>query len=142
LEFTDEEILKLIASDRDFEKGFSVLVKKYQEKLYWNIRRMVHVHQDADDVLQNVFLKVFKGIKGFKKDAKLFTWLYKISVNESITFLNKKKKKVSLSLEEHVGHLEKELKADTYFNGDDMQLQLIKAIEHLPEKQKLVFNMR
>jgi len=139
-EISDTKILELILTDKTFDEGFEKLVIKYQEKLYWHIRRMVHFHEDADDVIQNSFIKVFKNIKAFQNKSKLYTWIYRIATNEAITFLNKKKK--SKSFIEDVDILEQKLVADKYFDGDAAELKLVKAIELLPEKQKLVFRMR
>jgi len=139
-EISDIQILELILTDKSFDEGFEKLVVKYQEKLYWHIRRMVHFHEDADDVIQNTFIKVFKNIKGFQKKSKLYTWIYRIATNEAITFLNKRKK--SKNIVQDVDTLEQKLIADEYFDGDQAELKLIKAIELLPAKQKLVFRMR
>ncbi len=132
----------MIANDQNFDRGFKLLVTEYQERLYWNVRRMVHFHEDADDVLQNTFIKIFKNIKGFKSESKLYTWMYRIAHNEAISFLNKKKKHKVLELEDHLEFWENKLKADNYFNAEEAQIILVKAIETLPEKQKIVFNMR
>ena len=137
----DKEILALIKSDESFERGFQILVSTYKERLYWHIRRIVHFHDDADDVLQNVFIKVFKNIKGFEAQAKLYTWMYRIATNESITFINKRKKQQVLG-QEHLEHLSERLRADSYFDAEEANIKLVQAIETLPEKQKLIFNMR
>lgn len=142
MDTTDTQILHLILNDHTFDQGFKKLVLKHQEKLYWHIRRIVHFHDDADDVLQNTFIKVFKNIKGFKGDSKLYTWMYKIASNEAISFINKKNNKRSEVLEDHLEYLENRLKADNYFNSENAQILLTKAIETLPAKQRLVFNMR
>jgi len=138
----ENKILELIYNDQSFDQGFKQLVLKYQEPLYWHIRRMVHFHEDADDVIQNTFIKVFKNIKGFKGQSKLYTWLYRIASNEALTFLKKKKKQQSLDIESHISELETKLIADEFFDADKAQISLIKAIELLPEKQKQIFNMR
>ena len=139
---SDNRILELIHREASFEEGLRKLIVKYQEPLYWHIRRMVHIHEDADDVIQNTFIKVYRGIKKFKKEAKLYTWLYRIATNEAITFLNKKKKTANAYSEEGIADLENTLKADDYFDGDEIQLALIKAIELLPRRQKQVFRLR
>lgn len=133
----DSEILNLIKNPSQYELGFSALVNKYKEPLYWHIRRMVLFHEDANDVLQNVFIKVYRSISKFRQEAKLYTWLYRIASNESISFL--RKKKLNISYSENLGET---LKEDPYFNGDYIQLALKEAIEKLPEKQKQVFIMR
>ena len=138
----DEQILEMLADESQFDRAFEHLVVKYQEQLYWHIRRIVHIHEDADDVIQNTFIKVFRYIKSFNGKSKLYTWLYRIASNEAISYLNKKNKSKSTSLEDMLVDLETRLNADQHFNGDHAQLCLLKAIETLPEKQKLVFNMR
>ncbi len=123
-----------------YERGFTLLMDKYQEPLYWLVRRMVNDHDDANDVTQNAFIKVFKGFSSYKGDAKLYTWLYRIASNEAITFINQKAKKGTTSLEEHP--VAYSLSANNYFDGDEIQLLLKNAIAQLPDKQRLVFNMR
>lgn len=121
---------------------FSDMVKVFQERLYWHIRKMVLSHDDANDVLQNTFLKAWKGLDGFRGEAQLSTWLYRIATNETLTFLaNKRLKSIEL-MEELEDLLFSSLQADSYFSGDEVQLKLQKAILTLPEKQRLVFNMK
>ena len=139
---SDDIILKLIEAEATFEEGLRTLIIKYQEPLYWHIRRMVHIHEDADDVIQNTFIKVYKGITKFKKESKLYTWLYRIASNEAITFLNKKKKTNGHISGDGMEVLENTLRADDYFDGDEAQIVLIKAIETLPQRQKEVFKLR
>ena len=124
------------------EKAFEVLVNTYKERLYWHIRRIVLNHDDADDVLQNTFIKVYRNINGFKGDSKLFSWMYRIATNESLSFLKQKSRKLGLNDGAYQDRLVESLAADVYFEGDAIQLQLQKAIATLPEKQKLVFNMK
>lgn len=124
------------------EKAFEVLVNTYKERLYWHIRRIVLNHDDADDVLQNTFIKVYRNINGFKGDSKLFSWMYRIATNESLSFLKQKSRKLGLNDGAYQDRLVESLAADVYFEGDSIQLQLQKAIATLPEKQKLVFNMK
>ncbi len=123
-------------------QAFDVVVNTYKERLYWHIRRIVLNHDDADDVLQNTFIKVFRNIDGFKGDSKLFSWMYRIATNESLSFLKQKSKKLGLRDAAYQDKLINDLQADVYFEGDEIQLQLQKAIATLPEKQKLVFNMK
>ena len=123
-------------------RAFEVLVNTYKQKLYWHIRRIVLNHDDADDVLQNTFIKVFKNIKGFKGDSKLYSWMYRIATNEALSFLKQKSKKLGIGSEELQNQMIGNLQADVYFEGDEIQLKLQKAIATLPEKQKLVFNMK
>jgi len=139
---SDEEILNLLQNEINVEQGFRWLVLKYQERLYGHIRRMVNEHDDANDVIQNTFIKVFKNIKKFEGNAQLYTWLYRIATNETITFLNKKKKKATTSIDNEELNMVNRLSADSYFDEKKAQSKLKNAIELLPEKQKLVFNMR
>ncbi|PIB23606.1 RNA polymerase subunit sigma-70 [Maribacter sp. 4U21] len=124
------------------EKAFELLVNTHKERLYWHIRRIVLNHDDADDVLQNTFIKVYRNINGFKGDSKLFSWMYRIATNESLSFLKHKSRKLGLNDGAYQDRLVESLAADVYFEGDAIQLQLQKAIATLPEKQKLVFNMK
>jgi len=132
----------LLQNEINVEQGFRWLVLKYQERLYGHIRRMVNEHDDANDVIQNTFIKVFKNIKKFEGNAQLYTWLYRIATNETITFLNKKKKKATTSIDNEELNMVNRLSADSYFDEKKAQSKLKNAIELLPEKQKLVFNMR
>jgi RNA polymerase sigma-70 factor (ECF subfamily) len=141
-DITDQEILSLLQTDQSAEKGFRMLMQKYQERLYWHIRRMVTEHDDANDVIQNTFIKVFKSIKRFEGKSQLYTWLYRIATNEAITFLNKRKKKQTESLDNEESGRINTLKSDPYFDGDHAILLLQEALEQLPEKQKKVFNLR
>jgi RNA polymerase sigma factor (sigma-70 family) len=139
----DVEIIALMKDVRTAEQGFKHLLHKYQERLYWHIRRMVAEHADADDVLQNVLIKVYQSIGGFKGEAKLYTWLHRIATNESINFLNRKKRQQSDALEsDHTAAYAQRLTADPYFEGDEVQLRLQAVMQTLPDKQRLVFNMR
>lgn len=121
--------------------AFSQLVRLYQERLYWHIRKMVLNHDDANDLLQNTFMKAWSGIENFRGESQLSTWLYRIATNETITFLTSKKN-ITISLGEMEETMIRNLEADSYFNGDETQIKLQKAILSLPEKQRLVFNMR
>lgn len=123
-------------------RAFSTLVKNYQERLYWHIRRIVMIHDDADDVLQNTFIKVFRNIENFKGESALYSWMYRIATNEAISFLNAKSRKMGVSDEALQKRMADELTSDVYFDGDELQLKLQKAIAVLPARQKLVFNMR
>ena len=123
-------------------KAFEVLINTYKERLYWHIRRIVMDHDDADDVLQNTFIKVYRNIDGFKGDSKLFSWMYRIATNESLTFLKQKSRKLGVDSEALQVHMANNLQADVYFEGDEIQYKLQQAIATLPEKQKLVFNMK
>lgn len=123
-------------------KAFETLLNNYKQPLYWHIRRIVLNHDDADDILQNTFIKIFKGIAKFKGDSKLYTWMYRIATNESLNFLKLKAKKYFQSSEKMMNNLVNNLKEDPYFDGDKLQLELQKFISSLPSKQKLVFQMK
>ncbi len=123
-------------------QAFSQLVAAYSRRLYWHIRKIVINHDDTDDILQNTFIKVWNHIDSFREDSSLYTWLYRIATNESVTFLNQQKKRAIFSMEEASEYLIRNLETDPYFNGDEIQLKLQKAIAQLPEKQRLVFNMK
>lgn len=129
-------------SDKDKATTFSGMVHSYQERLYWHIRKMVLSHEDSNDILQDVFMKAWNGLDNFRGDSQVSTWLYRIATNETLTFLASKRMKYINSLDEVEDVLLQNLQADTYFNGDETQLLLQKAILTLPEKQRLVFNMR
>lgn len=139
---SDEDIILGLQNAEQQNKAFQQLMTKYQERLYMHIRRMVHEHYDADDVLQNTFIKVYRGIGKFKGESGLYTWLYRIATNECLTFLKKKKKRTSMSIESEDNHIAQQLKADTWFDGNEAQRLLKAAITTLPNKQQLVFNMR
>ncbi len=140
---TNEELLlQNLQSKTHKEQAFRQLIALYKERLYWHIRNIVKSHDDADDVLQNTFIKIFKGIDKFKGDSKLYSWMYRIATNESITLINKNAKRLQITNEEVQQLAINNLKSDTYFEGDAIQLQLQKAIATLPEKQQLVFNMK
>lgn len=124
------------------EKGFSEIVRSYQERLYWHIRKMVLSHEDANDILQNTFIKAWNGLSGFRGDSQISTWLYRIATNETLSFLSKKRTQNIQSFNELEDLLLTNLKSDNYFNGNDAQLKLQEAILKLPEKQRLVFNMK
>ncbi|PKV50489.1 RNA polymerase sigma-70 factor (ECF subfamily) [Aquimarina sp. MAR_2010_214] len=138
----EQDLLIALQSDKDINTAFGKLVAVYQQRLYWHVRNMVKNHDDTDDILQNVFIKVYKNIKKFKGDSKLYSWLYRIATNESITFLNQKAKKYNISNEELSLQLIQNLEADVYYEGDQIQLMLQKAIATLPQKQQQVFNMK
>lgn len=138
----EEKIIDNLQKGIDTDESFRALISEHKVRLYWHVRTIVKIHEDADDVLQNTFIKVFKNIKKFKGDSKLFSWMYRIATNESITFLNKKAKKMKLSDKELNDYLLDSLESDVYFEGSKIQIELQKAIEELPQQQKIVFNMR
>ncbi len=124
------------------EKAFTTIIKKYQEKLYWHVRRLVVDHDDANDVLQNMFIKVWNALENFREDSQLFTWLYRIATNESLTFLDGQKRRSAVSLSEVESGLSNKVKADTNFDANKLEWKLQLAIQSLPEKQRIVFNLR
>jgi len=139
----DALIIAKFAEEGTREEAFRLLLKKYQQKIYWHVRRMVIDHDDADDVVQDIFVKVWKNLGNFREDSQLYTWLYRIATNECITFLNKKKQKQNVSLDDDTtAYLAETLADGNYFNGDKAQMKLQQALLTLPEKQKLVFNMK
>lgn len=139
---TEETLVEELKQKQSQGKAFEVLVNTYKERLYWHIRRIVLDHDDADDVLQNTFIKVYRNIDGFKGDSKLYSWMYRIATNESLTFLKQKSKKAGISDGELKTAMVEKLESDVYFEGDEIQLKLQKALATLPDKQKLVFNMK
>ena len=138
----DTEIVKRLHDPKQCREAFSEIMKTYSEALYWQIRRMVMNHDDANDLLQNTFLKAWSNIENFRGDAKLSTWLYKIAINESITFINKEKQKQNISIDDDDSFLVNSLESDQWFDGDELKLLLQKAIATLPEKQRMIFNMK
>ena len=142
VEQDDKELLYRFKNTETKESAFTAILKKYQEKLYWHIRRMVVDHDDANDVLQNMFIKVWKGLENFREDSQLYTWLYRIATNESLTFLEQQKKRSSVSLSDVENGLENKLKADSNFDANKLEWKLQLGIQQLPEKQRVVFNLR
>ncbi len=138
----DKELLQLFKEEATKESAYTRIIKKYQEKLYWHIRRMVVDHDDANDVLQNMFIKVWKNLGNFREDSQLYTWMYRIATNESLTFLEQQKRRSSSSLSDDDGYLSNKLVADKDFDGKKLEWKLQLAIQQLPEKQKAVFNLR
>ena len=124
------------------ERAYTALIRKYQERLYWHIRRMVVEHEDANDVLQNVFIRVWNGLENFREDAQLFTWLYRIATNECLSFLEQQKRKAAVSLSDVESSLENKIKADRHFDANKLEWKLQLAIQQLPEKQRIVFSLR
>lgn len=141
-ESQDQDILEAFKVETGRDMAFNLLVNRYQERLYWHIRRMVIDHDDSDDVLQNTFIKAYNGLKNFRGDSQLFTWLYRIATNESLTFLKKKRTKFFIPIVDVEHELSQNLESDALISGDEIQLKLQKALLTLPEKQRLVFNMK
>ncbi|WP_299116616.1 RNA polymerase sigma factor [uncultured Winogradskyella sp.] len=138
----ESEFILQLQDPKSKEAAFRALMKLYKERLYWHIRKIVITHDDADDVLQNTFIKVYRSIDKFKGESKLYSWLYRIATNESITHINKNSKRLHITNEEHQNYAINNLTADVYFEGDEIQLKLQKAIATLPKKQQIVFNMK
>ena len=138
----EELLLAELRTPGKEREGFAKLVSEYSEKLYWQIRKMVLSHEDANDILQDVFIKAWVNLENFRGDAKLTTWIYRIAINESITFLKKKRNQNLLSIDDEDSLLFNTLSSDEYFDGDEAQIQLQHAIQTLPEKQRLVFQMK
>ena len=138
----DNLLVEKLTSPNTQEQGFRELMSLYKERLYWHIRKIVISHDDADDVLQNTFIKVYRNINNFKGDSKLYSWMYRIATNESITHLNKMAKYSNTTSEEIKQNAINKLESDVYFEGDAIQQKLQKAIATLPQKQQLVFNMK
>lgn len=139
---TDIEIVQLCLNQDTRELGYKHLVAAYTKKIYWHVRRMVTNHDDADDVVQNCFIKIWKGLPQFRQESKLYTWIYRIASNEAITFINEKYRRSSIALEGGEYAYSALLADDPWFDGDDTQKQLQFAIDTLPDKQKQVFVMR
>jgi RNA polymerase sigma factor (sigma-70 family) len=138
----DQELLLSFKDPATRERAFTGIIKKYQEKLYWHIRRMIIDHDDTNDVLQNMFIKVWKGLENFREDSQLYTWLYRIATNESLSFLSAQKKRNSVSLSDVENGLSNKLKSDSHFDANKLEWKLQLGIQNLPEKQRLVFNLR
>jgi len=138
----EQSLVSALQSNDEKERAFKILITEYKERLYWHIRKIVLNHDDTDDVLQNTFIKIFRNINSFKADSKLYTWMYRIATNEAITFINKRAKRANISSKEVQETILSRLETDVYFEGDHIQLQLQKAIATLPQKQRLIFNMK
>ncbi len=138
----DTELLLQFRDPATREKAYTAIIRKYQERLYWHIRRMLVDHDDSNDVLQNVFIRVWKGLENFREDARLFTWLYRIATNECLSFLEQKKKRASLPLDDSEEGLSNQVRADKDFDASKIEWKLQLAIQKLPEKQRIVFNLR
>src|SRR5512147_2060825 len=139
---SDSELLVQFRNPVTKEKAYTHIIRKYQEKLYWHIRRMVIEHEDANDVLQNVLIRVWNGLENFREDSQLYTWLYRIATNECLTFLEQQKKRSSVSLSDVESNLENKVKADKDFDANKLEWKLQVAIQQLPEKQRVVFTLR
>lgn len=138
----DRQLLFEFRQEASKERAFTAIIKKYQEKLYWHVRRMVVDHDDANDILQNVFIKVWNALENFREDSQLYTWLYRIATNEALSFLEQQKRKGTVSLGDVEEGLSNKVKADTNFDSNRLEWKLQLAIQQLPEKQRVVFNLR
>lgn len=138
----DSELLVQFRDPATKESAYTSLIRKYQEKLYWHIRRMVIEHEDANDVLQNVFIRVWNALENFREDSQLYTWLYRIATNECLTFLEQQKKRSAVSLNDVESTLENKIRADKHFDASKLEWKLQLAIQQLPEKQRIVFGLR
>lgn len=138
----EDQLVERLRDPRQCRKAFGDVIAIYSEPLYWHIRKMVISHDDANDLLQNTFMKAWASIENFRGEARLSTWLYKIAINESITFLNKERQRLNVSIDDGDTFLADKLESDEWFDGDDLKKELQKAIAQLPEKQRLIFNMR
>ena len=138
---TDNEIIQLYCNDRQ-EEAFNGIVNAYTERLYWHVRRFLCSHEDTNDLLQDIFIKIWTALPTFRGDAKLYTWLYRIATNEVLNYLRKKRFKALISLESSAAIVEKMIDDDPHFNGNQLQRELHKAIQRLPEKQRMVFSLR
>jgi len=142
VEHTDRELLALFRDEKHREKAFSLLVKKYQEKLYWHIRKIVLSHNDTDDILQNVFIKVWKNLLHFRNDAALYTWLHRIAINETVSFIKQQKRNRFVSFDDYENFIQDSIVSEGYFTGSEIQKKLQNAILTLPEKQRIIFQMK
>ncbi len=138
----DSELLLMFREPASREKAYTAIIRKYQERLYWHVRRMLVDHDDSNDVLQNVFIRVWNGLDNFREDARLYTWLYRIATNECLSFIEQKKKRASVSLSDVEEGLSNQVRADKDFDANKIEWKLQLAIQKLPEKQRVVFNLR
>lgn len=138
----DKELLAAFREEATRERAFAKIIKKYQERLYWHVRRLVVNHEDANDVLQNVFIKIWTYLDNFREESNLYTWMYRIATNETLTFIEKEKKRTSVSLSDHETGLANRLTAEKGFDANKLEWRLQQAIQSLPDKQRVVFCLR
>lgn len=141
-EMDDQELISRIKNPESRNFGYNLLIKKYQQRIYWHIRKMVIDHDDADDLVQETFIKVYRNIDSFRADSQLFTWIYRIATNESLNFLKKKKRRFFMPIGDVEHELMQKVDDSPHIEGDEIQKKLQKALLKLPEKQRLVFNMK
>lgn len=138
----DKDLIEKIQNPDTRNYGFNLLVREYQERIYWHVRKMVIDHDDSDDLVQDIFIKVWKNLDKFREDSKLYTWIYRIATNECLNFLNKKKNKFFLPINDVAEELSTKIDSGSHISGDEIQMKLQKALLKLPNKQRLVFNMK
>ncbi|MFT7031952.1 MAG: RNA polymerase sigma factor (sigma-70 family) [Cyclobacteriaceae bacterium] len=138
----DKDLIEKIQNPDTRNYGFNLLVREYQERIYWHVRKMVIDHDDSDDLVQDIFIKVWKNFDKFREDSKLYTWIYRIATNECLNFLNKKKNKFFLPINDVASELATKIDSGGHISGDEIQMKLQKALLKLPNKQRLVFNMK
>ena len=139
---SEGEFIKNLLDNKEKDKAFKKLLDLYQERLYWHIRKLVITHENANDVLQNTFLRVYKNLPNFKQNSTLHTWMYRIAYNESLRFLEENKRKNHLSIDDVGQKYLNNLVGDTYFEGDEIQLKLQRVLSELPEKERIIFQMK
>jgi len=140
--FSDKDLVLQFKDENSRNYAFNLIVKKYKEKLYWHVRKILISHDDTDDALQNTFMKAFEALDNFREDSLLYTWLFRIATNEALTALKKRRTKYFIPMGDVQNHLENTLMSDSDFDGDEAQMKLQQAILKLPEKQRIVFNMK
>ncbi|WP_462249159.1 RNA polymerase sigma factor [Ekhidna sp.] len=138
----EELIIEKIRKEETRNYGFNLLVREYQERVYWHVRKMVIDHDDADDLVQEILVKVWHNLSKFREDSKLYTWIYRIATNECLNFLKKKKRRFFLPIHDLEGELTEKLTSSVELSGDEVQLKLQKSLLKLPDKQRMVFNMK
>lgn len=141
-QYDEQQIISLLSEPKTQRRAFEMVVRRYSEQLYWQIRRIVLTHEDADDVLQNVFIKAWSNLSGFRRESRLSTWLYRIAVNESLDFMRRQKSINAVSTGSDEAGVMNSLLADKYFDGDKAEAMLQEAIARLPDVQRTVFNLR
>lgn len=139
---SDADLLQLFKMTGSREQAFTAIVRKYQQRLYWHVRRMVVRHDDTDDILQHVFIKAWRGLDQFRSESGLYTWLYRIATNETLTWIDQQKKRTFLSLSDYESKVEQTLAAEPGFDASKLEWRLQQAIQKLPEKQRVVFTLR
>lgn len=141
-QYNEKEIICLLQDATRQREAFEAIVKEYSEQLYWQIRRLVLSHDDANDILQNTFIKAWSNIEYFRGDAKMYTWLYRIALNECLTHVNKQQANNTLSIDDADMEVMNQLESDPYFDGNETQKVFLRAIHSLPKKQQMVFNLK